>query len=96
MASPQKRKVQGGRVTPKGTKPKGDSAPVQQPYSSGYVPGKVSPAWVPILMFGLLIAGAILIIINYIGWVPTGTSNWYLLAGLGLILGGIVTATQFH
>jgi hypothetical protein len=78
MASPQKRKVQGGRVTAKGTQP------------------KVSAAWIPVLMFGLLIAGALVIIINYMGWVPGGVSNWYLLGGLGLILGGIVTATQFH
>lgn len=96
MASPQKRKVQGGRVTAKGTQPKGAAAPVQQPYASGYVPGKVSPTWVPVLMFGLLVAGALLIMLNYLGWVPGDTSNWYLLAGLGLILGGIVTATQFH
>ena len=96
MASPQKRKVQGGRVTAKGTQPKGAQAPVQQPYSSGYVPGKVSPVWIPVLMFGLLIAGALVIIMNYMGWVPGGVSNWYLLGGLGLILGGIVTATQFH
>lgn len=96
MASPQKRKVQGGRVTAKGTKPKGAQAPVQQPYSSGYVPGKVSPTWVPVLMFALLIGGALLIILNYMGWVPGDTSNWYLLGGLGLILAGIVTATQFH
>jgi len=96
MASPQKRKVQGGRVTAKGTQPKGEAAPVAQPYTSGYTPGKVSPAWVPVLMFGLLILGAIMIIFNYMGWVPGGTSNWYLLGGLGLILGGIVSATQFH
>lgn len=96
MAKPTKRKVQGGRVTPKGTKPSGHQAPTQQPYASGYVPGKVSPTWVPVTMFGLLIAGALMIILNYMGWVPGGTSNWYLLGGLGLILGGIVAATQFH
>ncbi len=96
MASPQKRKVSGGRVTAKGTQPTGQQAPVATPYSSGYVPGKVSPMWVPVLMFGLLILGALMIIFNYMNWVPGGTSNWYLLGGLGLILAGIVTATQFH
>jgi len=44
----------------------------------------------------LLIGGALMIIMNYMGWVPGGTSNWYLIGGLGLILGGIVAATQFH
>ena len=96
MAKPTKRKVQGGRVTAKGTKPVGHQAPTQTPYTSGYVPGKVSPLWIPVLMFGLLLSGALMIIMNYMGWVPGGTSNWYLLGGLGLILGGIVTATQFH
>ena len=96
MASPQKRKVQGGRVTAKGTQPQGAQAPPAQPYTSGYTPGKVSPTWVPVLMFTLLILGALVIILNYLGWVPGGVSNWYLLGGLGLILGGIVTATQFH
>ena len=27
---------------------------------------------------------------------PGGTSNWYLDGGLGLILAGIITATQYH
>jgi len=96
MAKPTKRKVSGGRVTPKGTQPTGQQAPVAQPYSSGYVPGKVSPTWVPVLMFAFLILGGLMIIFNYMGWVPGGTSNWYLLGGLGLILGGIITATQLH
>lgn len=97
MAKPTKRKVSGGRVTPKGTRPQNDKATQREStYSSGYVPGKVSPTWIPVLMFTLLGLGAILIIFNYIGWVPGGTSNWYLLGGLGLILAGIVTATQFH
>lgn len=52
--------------------------------------------WVPVLMFTLLVGGALTIILNYMGWVPGDTSNWYLLGGLGLILAGIVTATQFH
>jgi hypothetical protein len=89
MANPQKRKVQGGRVTPKGT----TSARYTPPVPSHQ---KISPMWVPVLMFGLLVLGMVVIIANYIGWVPGGTSNWYLLGGLGLILGGIVTATQFH
>ncbi len=65
-------------------------------YASGYVPGQVSPPWVPALMFGLLGVGALAIILNYIELLPGATSNWYLLGGLGLILGGIITATQLH
>jgi ABC-type Fe3+ transport system permease subunit len=56
-----------------------------------------SPRWVPILMFALLILGALVIIFNYLNVLLPGTvSNWYLLVGLGFILGGIVTATQYR
>ncbi len=69
--------------------------------SSRYTPPvpkelKVSPPWVPVLMFALLGAGALMIILNYIQLLPHATSNWYLLGGLGLILGGIITATQYR
>ena len=47
-------------------------------------------------MFGLLGAGTAMIIVNYVDLLPGGTSNWYLLGGLGLVLAGIVTATQLH
>ena len=57
---------------------------------------KVSPRWVPVVMFALLGIGFVVIFLNYVGLVPGGTNNWYLLAGLGFILGGIITATQLH
>jgi len=57
---------------------------------------RVSPRWVPALILFLLIAGVVLIIINYLGVLPGGASNWYLLIGLGLIVGGFVTATNYH
>ena len=57
---------------------------------------KVSPRWVPILMFTLLGLGMVIIFVNYLGLLPGGTDNKYLLLGLGGILGGIITATQFH
>ena len=51
----------------------------------------------PILLFSFLGVGAIVIIINYLGFVPGGeANNWYLLGGLGFILAGIITATQLH
>jgi len=69
--------------------------------SSRYTPPtpkelKVSRPWVPVLMFTLLGAGALMIILNYLEVLPGATSNWYLLGGLGLILGGIITATQYR
>ena len=106
MARPAKRKVpaQSGRVTPKGTKPGSGSggAHAQRPEASGrYTPPipkeyKVSPTWVPVLMFTLLGLGLLVIMLNYLDLLPGGTDNWYLLGGLGLILGGIITATNYH
>lgn len=95
MARPKK---SGGRTTPKGTGSKKSGAP---PPSARYTPPipmemKVSPKWVPILMFTLLGIGVAIIFFNYLGLLPGGTDNKYLLLGLGGILGGIITATQFH
>jgi Cell division protein CrgA len=69
--------------------------------SSRYTPPtpkelKISPPWVPVLMFTLLGAGALMIILNYLELLPSATSNWYLIGGLGLILAGIITATQYR
>jgi hypothetical protein len=104
---PPKRKVKGGRPTAKGGRvtPKGghhlfhhDEGPAA---SSRYTPPipsykKVSPTWVPVLMFALLAVGLVVIFCNYLGVLPGDTKNSYLLVGLAFILGGIVTATQYH
>jgi hypothetical protein len=47
-------------------------------------------------MFTALGLGMVIIVVNYVGVLPGGASNWYLLVGLGLITLGFVTATQFH
>jgi hypothetical protein len=88
MARPKERR--GGRVTPK-----------SQPHEGRYTPPipkeyRVSPKWVPITMFTALGLGMVIIVVNYVGVLPGGASNWYLLVGLGLITLGFVTATQFH
>ena len=100
---PVKKRVQGGgRVTPKGTSPTGPRDSGRAPSASTrYTPPtptytKVSPRWVPVVMFGLLALGFVVIFLNYVDVMPGGTNNWYLLAGLGFILGGIITATQLH
>ena len=84
-------------MTPKG----GPTRPSRPEASSRYTPPipqefKVSPTWVPILMFALLGVGLVIIFCNYLGVLPGGTKNSYLLVGLASILGGIVTATQYH
>ena len=55
-----------------------------------------SPKWVPIVMGSLLILGLLSIVLNYMSVLPGATSNWYLIAGIGLIAGGFVTATQLR
>ena len=100
MAKPAKRRVQGGRTTPRGGPVRGHKpSTVQEPTGRYTAPVprqvKVSPIWVPILMFAFLGIGTILILVNYTG-VLWDTSNWILLGGLALILAGIITATQYH
>lgn len=90
---PNKRRVSGGRVTPKGTRPEGYTP--QQVSHTGHEDLPPSPLWVPVLMFGLLGLGVVVILLNYVGsfW---DTSNPILLVGLGMILSGIITATRYR
>ena len=53
-------------------------------------------ATVPFLMFGLMALGLVVIVANYVVTAFGAPSNWYLLLGLGMILGGIVAATQYR
>ena len=41
-----------------------------------------SPTWYVVTMFGLMAIGYVVILANYIGFLPGGTSNTYLIAGL--------------
>jgi hypothetical protein len=54
-----------------------------------------SRLWVPVLMFAMLGIGALLIILNYVGALG-GVNNVWLVVGLGFILAGIITATQYR
>jgi hypothetical protein len=57
---------------------------------------KVSPPWVPVLMFSCLLLGMLMIILNYVNVLPSSPSNAWLLGGLGLITVGFITATKYH
>ncbi len=92
-----------GRVTPKGTGSKSAPPPkVDAGIASGrYTPPipreqKVSPWWIPALMFGFLGLGVLVIVLNYLALLPGDASNGYLLLGLGFITVGFVTATNYH
>lgn len=87
-------------MTPKGTVPqaaKPGPTATNVPRSTFAEAEKSSSVVVPIIMFGSFIAGIGLILFNYL---PHGLfgmpSNWYLLGGLGLILVGIIAATQYR
>ena len=111
MAKPTKRKVPGGsdvtsgRVTPKGGPiPRTTTAGRAALSSSGRYTAPSASAhlapsgrWVPITMFTLLGAGLLMIVINYMGVIlPGAADNWYIFGGLGLILAGIMVATQWR
>lgn len=53
-------------------------------------------ALVPYIMFLCMGLGLVVILLNYIVVGFGMPSNWYLLGGLGLILCGIVAATQYR
>jgi Cell division protein CrgA len=93
MTKPTKRRVSGGRVTAKGTHPDGYTP--DRVSHTGYNDQLPSPMWVAVLMFGLLGLGVATILVNYVG-VLWDTSNPILLLGLGFILAGIITATQYR
>ena len=89
----------GGRTTPRATAPTGrPSSAAESGRYTAPTPReeKVSPWWVPALMFALLGLGVVVIVLNYVGLLPGDTKNSYLLIGLALITGGFITATNYH
>jgi hypothetical protein len=81
----------GGRATP----PK--SRDVNKRYTAP-IPKSVrhSPRWFGPVLLALLVLGLLLIVGNYVGIMPGGTSNWYLIGGLVGIVVGAMMATQYH
>ena len=77
-----------GRVTPKQTARYTPPIPKSE---------KVSPRWVPIVMFASLGLGMLVILANYVSLLPGDEpSNMYLLLGLFFITVGFITATKYH
>ena len=76
-----------GRVTPKGSGRYTPPIPKEE---------KVSPRWVPVLMFALLGLGMVIIIANYLEVLPGDAKNEYLFVGLALITAGFITATKYR
>ena len=63
-------------------------------------PPKVNPRksdpWVGALMMTLLLAGMVILILNYVDVFPGGAANWRLFYGLGIITASFVVATRWH
>lgn len=96
-----RRTQKSGRTTPKGGQNTNVGRPTSATDSGRYTPPipreqKVSPTWVPVLMFALLGVGVLVIVLNYVNLLPGDASNGYLLLGLLLITLGFVTATNYH
>jgi hypothetical protein len=87
-----------GRVTPKGGAKAGRATPAATGRYTPPVPRqyKESPRWVPVLLLAFLVLGMLVILANYLGLLPGGAKNEYLLVGLGLITAGFVTATRYR
>jgi hypothetical protein len=47
-------------------------------------------------MLTLFAIGVLGILLNYLGVLPGGAHNYYLLGGLGFIILGFITATQYR
>lgn len=108
---PRKTKDAPGRVTPKGgpvRRGAGGSGraagvPGRSPQTAGGrytapIPREFrqSPMWVPVLILTFFGLGLISILLNYLGLLPGGANNWYLILGLGLIVAGFIAATRYH
>jgi hypothetical protein len=107
--APPKRKTGGGRVTPKGTRPEDRYVATTSntkhgdehhdvAASSRYTPkaqrrALVPPHWIPVIMLILLIGGGLMIMARYLIFTD---SNIPTLIGLGMILGGLYTATKWR
>ena len=56
-----------------------------------------SPRWYVVLMASLMVGGLLLILLNYMGFVPGGeTDNLYLLIGLGGIGAGFAMTLNYR
>ncbi len=86
-----------GRTTPKGNG-RGPRPGKQSGRYTPPVPRRVrkSPKWMGALILGLLVVGALAIVLNYFDVLPASPTNWYLLGGIVLIASGFVVATQYH
>jgi hypothetical protein len=87
-----------GRATAKGGgvgryTPPEESGRYTPPVPKSY---RESPRWMGALIVGLFVLGVLIVILNYTDALPGGVSNWWLLAAIASIFGGLMVATRFR
>ena len=55
-----------------------------------------SPAWFGPTIIALFLLGLLLLILNYVGVMPGGTSAWYIVAGVFVIFLGFAATLRYH
>jgi len=70
--------------------------PPKKPAVSQVEEKGASPTWYVATMFGLMAVGIVVILINYMGVLPGGTSNLYLLGGLAMIGVGFAMTLNYR
>ena len=80
------------RITPKGTRP--DGTRVETPTFVGG--GDSSPGWLGWLIAVSFVVGLVLVVSNYMSWLPGSPSSAWILGGLGFVLVGILAATRWR
>ncbi len=71
----------------------GETSRYTAPTPSG---AKASPSWWPVLMFGLLGIGILLIIVDYAGLLPGTPNNWMLVPAMVCIAAGLFAAMSYR
>jgi hypothetical protein len=95
-------KVGPGRSWRKGRSAAGRATPARSRTTSGRhtppVPKNVrkSPRWMGFLIVATFVLGALVVILDYVGLLPGGVNNAWLLAAIGAVFVGLLLATRYH
>ncbi len=95
-------KTASGRTTPKkGRKGGRTTESTKSVQTRRYTPpipknAKTSPRWMGLMIIALFVLGVLIVILNYAGLLPGGVNNLWLIAAIGAIFAGLITATRYH
>ena len=94
-------KTASGRTQKKGRKGGRTTESPRSAQTRRYTPpipknAKTSPRWMGLLIIALFVLGVLIVILNYAGLLPGGVNNLWLIAAIGAIFAGLITATRYH